>query len=504
MKKIFYTLFLAIALVIFNGCAKLDVQNPNEPDVKKALSRSNDLKGLLAGAFVDVYSIFWGWNTPTFYSSVHLEWTADHVTMTNNYRAMWSQFKVEPRPTFNNTLAFSDLDIISEPYRRLFAANTNANDVIRRIEKDGVQVGTNGSETQMVLACAYFVKGLAYGYLANIFDKAVIVEPDTDLNKLTKDDLVDYKQVLNASIRALDKAIQIASNNTFTLDASFINTPSPLNNVKLARLARTYAANFIVQNARNRAENSATDWNKVLNYTQNGITEDFIIKLDGVNWDHALIGGAGLDWYWRVDLRIINLLDPNYPKRFPMATNATLPPANSIDKRLNLYFKYEPSLAFFRVTRGPQLRSHYRVKRYDDLYAAQSIGPCPFMYAYNNDLLKAEAMAMTGNLSGAINILNTGRRKTVGELPDIPNTATQAEVLKAIFYERDIDLLWSDFGIHFKDMRRRDALQKGTILHFPVPANVLANQQIPFYTYGGVNLADGKNTADGSNSWLNP
>lgn len=501
MKKTSYIGILAVVLLMFNSCANLDIPNTNDPDAKKALARPNDLKGLLAGGFVDVYSIFWGWNTATFYSSVHLEWTADHATMTNNFRALWSQFKVEPRPTFNNTLAFGDLDIISEPHRRLYSANASANDVIKRIEKDGVVINTP-AETQMVLASAYFVKGLAYGYLANIFEKAVIVTPDTDLNAVTKNDLVDYKLVLAASTAAFDKAIQIATSNTFTLDPSFINTPSALTNVQLAKLARTYAANFIAQNARTRAENLATDWDKVLAYTQNGITEDFNINLDGVNWDHALIGGAGLDWYWRVDHRIINLMDPSYPKRFPVAA-ASYPAATSADSRLDAYFKYETGLSFFNLARGPQLRSHYRVKRYDDLYNNNSLGACPFLYAYTNDLLKAEALAMKNDVAGAVNILNAGRRKTIGNLTDLATSISQADALKAVFYERDIDLLWSDFGIHFKDMRRRDALQKGTILHFPIPANVLANQQIPIYSFGGVNLADGKNTADGSNSWLN-
>lgn len=497
MKKNLYVSFLAVLLIILNSCAKLDVPNINDPSTKNV-----PIKGAIAGAFVDVYSIFWGWNTPTFYGGVHLEWTADHVTMTNNFRALWSQFKVEPRPTFNNTLAFGDLDIISEPHRRLYSANATANDVIRLIEKEGTQVGEKGSETQMALASAYFIKGLALGYLANIFEKAVITGPETNLSALTKDNLVDYKQVLQASVAAFDKAISVASANTFSLDPTFLNTPSPLTNVQLAKLARTYAANFMVQNARTRAENIATDWDKVLAYTQNGMTDDFVLKLDGVNWDHALIGGAGLDWYWRVDHRIINLMDTSYPKRFPVDATS-YPAAISADSRLGLYFKYETGLSFFRLTRGPQLRSHYRVKRYDDLYANNSLGNCPFLYAYTNDLLKAEAMAMKNNVAGAVGVLNAGRRKTIGNLPDLATNISQADALKAVFYERDIDLLWSDFGIHFKDMRRRDALQKGTILHFPIPANVLANQQIPIYSFGGVNLADGKNTADGSNSWLN-
>ena len=52
-------------------------------------------------------------------------------------------------------------------------------------------------------------------------------------------------------------------------------------------------------------------------------------------------------------------------------------------------------------------------------------------------------------------------------------------------------------------MRRQDALQDGTILHFPVPADELAVLGLDAYTYGGPANGDGENTSDGSNSWLN-
>jgi hypothetical protein len=393
--------------------------------------------------------------------------------------------------------------LYGEPYRVWFAAVGNANDVINKIENEGVEIGTDGSETQMVLAAAHFARGMAYGYLANLFVEAAIVEPGQDLTA-NPPQLVGYQTVIAEALESLDRVITISNANTFTLDPSFINTPAPYTSGQLSKLASTFAANFLVQNARTAAENTATDWNRVLNYTTNGMTEDYIIVLDGVNWDHGLIGGAGLDWYWRVDHRIIRLMDPNYSKRFPLdvAINS-IPPAVSDDERLDLYFKYETGLNFFNTSRGAQLRSHYRVQRYDDLYNNNSLGPCPFMYAEANKLLRAEALVMTSNTDGAISILNTGRRVTVGGLSTIANGTSAAQVLETIFSERDLELLWTDYGIHFKDMRRKDALQVGTILHFPVPANVLAVLQLPFYTFGGATNGDGVNTADGSNSWLN-
>jgi len=498
MRNRIYTLILCGLLVMGNGCADLDVPNPNNPDTERVLAKPDDLKGVVSGAFVSMYSIF-GDATNAYYANTNLEWTADYITMTNNVRAWWSQFKIEPRVQFNNTLAFTDLDVVGRPFKQLHAAISSANDVIRAIETRGIQIGANGAETPMVLASAYFCKAMAQGYLANTFDRAYIVNPDDD--PLTVP-LSSYQDVMTASLANFDKVIELSTASTFTLPGNFINTAGGgYTNVKLARLARTYAANFMVQNARNRAENALTNWDKVLEYTSNGLIEDYVINLDGANWQNGLQSIAGLNWYWRVDHRVIRLMDPTYPKRFPLTAN-TYPKATSADKRLDLYFFYEPGLGFFRTDRGPQLRSHYRFKRFDQLYTDAGVGPSPFLYAYTNDLLRAEALAMKGDLAGATAILNAGKRVTVGELPPIAG-ASQAEVLATVFAERDIELQLTDFAIHFKDMRRRMSLKRGTILHFPVPANELAVVREQFYSYGGQGNADGKNTADGSNSWLN-
>jgi len=46
-------------------------------------------------------------------------------------------------------------------------------------------------------------------------------------------------------------------------------------------------------------------------------------------------------------------------------------------------------------------------------------------------------------------------------------------------------------------MRRRNMLQPGTLLHFPIPAKELMVMQLPLYTFGGVGNEDGINTSYG-------
>ncbi len=51
--------------------------------------------------------------------------------------------------------------------------------------------------------------------------------------------------------------------------------------------------------------------------------------------------------------------------------------------------------------------------------------------------------------------------------------------------------------VGFCDMRRRDMLQYGTYLHYPVPGKELETLQLPNYTFGGAGNADGVNTSNG-------
>jgi hypothetical protein len=54
-------------------------------------------------------------------------------------------------------------------------------------------------------------------------------------------------------------------------------------------------------------------------------------------------------------------------------------------------------------------------------------------------------------------------------------------------------------GLQFFDMRKLNLLQAGTPLHWPLPAKTLETfgETLPFYTFGGVDNADGITTSNG-------
>src|SRR5690606_1136664 len=90
----------------------------------------------------------------------NFEFTADHITMTNNVQHWWSVYKVEPRVRLNNSLTYAELDNLTVPWTSFNAAISNCNDVINAIEVRGFNLG---DQTNMVLAAAYFARGLAAG-----------------------------------------------------------------------------------------------------------------------------------------------------------------------------------------------------------------------------------------------------------------------------------------------------------------------------------------------------
>jgi starch-binding outer membrane protein, SusD/RagB family len=496
LYKIAFAFILALGFITF-GCADLDVENLNEPDAAKALANPEDLASLAGGAFRTLHNAMQEYDGPALAMTV----MADQGTCSWGNAAM-RDMSSEPRQGFINSLTYAYFPVIRVFWESSYSSISAVNDVLRAIEEGGVQIGEGGSETNMVKAWCYFVSGVAHGYLGLVYDQANIIKWDTDLTTL---ELTPWNTVVDASIELLDQAISIANANGFILPERWMGGES-YSNVELAQLASSYAARILAYSSRNKAHNEAIDWGKVLSYANSGIQKDLKPEM-GTNYDfydfylvYQIFPGWG-----RIDHRIINLMDPDYPSRWPNdGVSWNTPdgqdpgPAESDDARLETDFGYLAENAF-APDRGFYHFSHYRYKRYDDFIARIWYGdiPKPSFIVWENEMLKAEAMVRTGNVPGAVAILNSpnGARKVRGQLADV-TTTNAAQVLWTVFYEKDVELINSGMGVGYFDMRRRDQLQRGTILHFPVPATELEIVQVPVYTIGGA--PDGENVSNGS------
>lgn len=493
MKRIYILLFLFI--LGFSACEKfLDVEYDNKPDREKVLSKPDDVYGLASGLFFNwYYNQYYSYT----YSPVMAMWTmADQGTSSWLNGGMFD-LSSEPREAFDNSEEYDWKLITQTYYQKMYADLSQANDILY-VVKNGMEIGEldadgKGADTEMVRAFSYFIQGVTLGYIGLTFDQGFVVTENTE--DPASAEAVPYKTLVDSAIASLNKCIQVCNNNSFTVPDDWINGSSYSNN-ELSQLANSFAARFLTYCPRNASENAQTDWAKVLTYANNGIQKDLAPYMDNVTWFNNFFHyTVSRDNWVRIDARIINMLDPSYPYRYPDLSSEPAPgEASSADARLLSDFTYN-SVCNFHPERGYYHFSNYEYTRYP--YSFSNPDYVVDFSVTENDLIKAEALFHTGAKNTAIDIINAGSRVTRGNLPPIDYTISDADFLKALFYERDIELIMTGYGIAYFDMRRRDMLQIGTPLHFPIPAKELNVMYMPLYTFGGVENADGINTSNG-------
>jgi len=484
-RKIFY--ITIVAIIGFTSCSKdLSVDYLNKPDKDKVLGNPEDVYSLAEGLY---YNWFMAMNSS--WSPRMGMWVASDQGTCSWANSGMHDLSKQPRIPFNNTTSYTYAYVFEDYYELMWGTLTTSSNILGVIQ-DSMVITNNGEDnTAMVQAFSYFIQGTTMGYLALVYDEAYIITENTP------DPLVvtpsPYKDVVYAAIESLDKVIEVCNNNTFTVPNNWINGYA-YSSDDLAKLASSMAARLLVEWPRNAAENDQIEWGKVLTYANNGIQHDLETVMDDVNWKSYFRRYTVQPGWARIDCRVINTMDERYPWMFPEDGIAP-PPAQSDDKRLETDFTFN-SVNNMKPERGYYNFSNYEYTRYP--YAISTWeGPVIDFSVTENNLLKAEAYANLGNLDQAINIINDGSRTVRGHLSPISASSDKEKVIETIFYERDVELIQTGFGLSFFDMRRRNMLQPGTPLHFPIPAKELMVMQMPLYTFGGVANEDGINTSNG-------
>lgn len=536
-KHIFNIKLVALFMVLgiaLSSCEELEVENPNNPSMEDVLSTPDDVRGVVQSAFYQYWTTFKQY-------TIHMTASvaADHTT------ASWGNFgwldnSLEPRGPWNNDPSYGDSDMTESVWYDGYAVISQVNDALFAVNVEEMEIGQGGADNDMVIASSMFIRGVTLGKLALTFDQAFVVNETSDLIAL---ELQPWNEVMEAAIEDLLAAVAIAEETSFEWPSATMPGLA-INNNYIVELANSYAARFLALGARTEAQSddiswtNLYDWSDVLTFTENGITTDFAPTGDGLPWEGGTWWDLGIKYlrnpgWGRIDSRVINLMDEDYFVRYPTDgqglplpaldddgnTHPDFPDphddnavgmAKSDDARILVDFQYLASNAF-NPGRGGYHFSHYRHSRYDmpastseeGHYMGESVGPLFEFRAYNNELLKAEAMARTGDVGGAANILNDASLPRIarGELEEVD--VNYDDVMHAIFYERQIELAHNGYLLPFCDMRRRDLLQRGTPLHYPVPGRELGTLQMEIYTFGGYNNADGVNTSDGGD-WIVP
>ncbi|MCK4465899.1 MAG: hypothetical protein KAU83_09320, partial [Bacteroidales bacterium] len=254
-----YILALVFMLSVFS-CTDLDSVDPDIPGTDNVLSSREDIINIASDFFRLWFNAIQDYKSGC---SDVMSGMADQTTMG------WSHFVYmcsEPRKEFLNSTTYCpyiNQSLWDNSYRNV----SFMNDVLNKLP-DASEIGMSTEDVDMISAWCYFNSGIIHGYLALNYDKAIILDHTSDVTKLT---YKPYNEVGAAALGYLDKAIEITGSGTLILPDEFIRGYN-LTAAELKQLANSYAARIVAYMPRNAEQNSFVDWNRVLQYAQNGIT----------------------------------------------------------------------------------------------------------------------------------------------------------------------------------------------------------------------------------------
>jgi hypothetical protein len=225
----------------------LNITNPNNPDVARAIATPGDVRNLMGNAYNGAYLGMQGAARP--YPA------AATSVMADNLSASFGNFGMrfngqEPRLAYENSSGADDGRLASDPYQQLYASLGAVNDALGAVKR-GIRIqvtATSPDETEELVALGYLTQGIDLGMIGLTFDKGFIVDEDTPLGTAQ---LVPYSEVSAAAVAKYDKAIAAAQGKSWTVPVEF--TPGmTLTADRLGRMANTLRAPARAYTARRR------------------------------------------------------------------------------------------------------------------------------------------------------------------------------------------------------------------------------------------------------------
>ncbi len=490
IKKI-YPLIGAVAVLFTGACNNLDVTNPNQPDVKRALSSPADVKSLAQSTIRSWYMTTVsagpddnGDVAPYIFGCV----TSDVCTM--NYGNFGARFNnLEPRIPYGNISSGGDRFVAQTPWDYNYGTIGATNDVLRAVKT--LSLGS-ADETEQYKEEAQFAQAASYTYISMEFDKAFVVTENSD--PATPPSLVPHTEVRDSTLRMWNDLIAASAQHDYTY--AITDLPSPdgaLTSKKINRIANTMAAMTLAYHARNPAQAATVDWAKVAAYADKGIGTgsvgaafDVVVQEDGNQWWSYLVGYGDLPDWVRTDHRVINRMNPAVPAKY----NGQDPPqGTSADSRYTSDYGYVPP-PIGDPGRGIYMQSDFYHKRYafaNNESTNPLVGNLPYLLAAESDLIRAEALIRSGgSIQTAADLINKTR---VGRGNLVPATAADgsATLLSYISYERDVEITnTSGTTLYWRRAVTDQPIQAGTACQIPIPAKELETLGLPIYTFGGV------------------
>lgn len=517
---------IAGLLLLAAGCADLEVENINNPDLDRVIAEPADLESLIASSFVPA------WNAQQWYYGLALS----HSVMSWEHGASWGnqgmwQMSEYPRTEWPNNESWSYYGAIEYTWVESYKAASYAAQGLRAINEGtritlGAEAG--GDQTERAEAFAHFVLGYALGTIALTYDRGFVVDENADLANLQ---LLPYDELMDVALGHFQSAIDISNANDFQLPDHWLNG-NALSSTELAQLAHSYMARYMAEVARYPDEREAVDWASVIAHADAGIDEDFLILSDAnVWWDDIKIYGnifgtwsrANYHFWGRADIsggyEAWMATDPQDRTAFTIVTPDERYPQGATNEEQQenpgLYLMAYGNSGIFIASRGTYYYSFYRDMRYDYYGAAGWEAATPAFNTEELDLLKAEGYLRMGgaaNVDRAVDLINQTRvgngglpAVTASGVPDGPATCVPqmpdgscGDLFEALKHEKRVEDTHTHLGSWFFDHRGWGDLPVGTPVMAPIPAGELLVLEMDIYTFGGV----GGNCAAGSSCTL--
>ncbi|HEY5023017.1 MAG TPA: RagB/SusD family nutrient uptake outer membrane protein [Gemmatimonadaceae bacterium] len=500
MKKAYSLISAAGAVLFMSACNNLDVSNPNQPDVARALSSPGDVQSLAQSTVRSWYmtSVSAGPDDNGDLTPYHFGSVTSDVT-TGNFGNFGMRFNnLEPRIPYGNSSAGGDRAVTETPWNYNYGTIGATNDVLRAL-KNGLSLGS-ADITEQYKQEAQFSQAASFTYLAMQFDQAFVVTEDND--PASPPSLVPYAAVRDSALRMWNTLIAASAGKNYTYALTDLPLKDgALTSGRINRIANTMAAMLLAYSPRIPAQSASVDWAAVAAYADKGIGTgsagapfDIVVVTDrNTWWSYVAAYGDQQDWI-RMDHRVINRMNPAVPPRFGFnasgASDPTIPPqGTSADARYTTDFGYR-SPPIGDPARGIYMQSVFYHKRYEFTAESQPggyTGPVPYMLAAESDLIHAEALIRSGgNPVTAAQLINNTRVGR-GNLPPATGAEGTAALLSMISYERDVELVnTSGTTLYWRRAITDQPMQAGTVCQLPIPAKELETLALPIYTFGGV------------------
>ena len=521
----------------------LVVQDVNDPDRDRALSRPSDVETFIGNTYAQVHNATIGGNNNGNADNNNLQTQLQVMGMENT--SALANFAMGPRGAIPRTPIENTRNSTGDAgnYRDFVVEHRAA-----RMATIGIaamnKLGTLGSPGQDARARSFarFVQGVAYGNLALAYDSASLVSETDDPQAVNP--LSDYKTVVAAAYVMLDSAIAIARANSgsFPLPSTWING-NALDTTGFFRLIRSYKARFRASVARTPAERAAADWNAIIADANTGITADFNIAMNPTGgWDvawpvqayatgpanwHQLsqfwMGMAdksgGYDaWLATTPANRAPFLVVTDDKRFPQGATRGAQNADTLRPNYRTFtgFPYVRNRQSGEDQPGQPLQiSMYDFYRSRAFFVAGRIGNYPIMTRAEIRLYAAEGYVRTGNIAAAAVRIDSSRVTNGGLpqlanviadtltplpgatacVPHVPDAAAAGGPYKAskcgnlwdaLKWEYRMETMYTGYGMWYFAGRGWGDLPEGTALYWPVPYQEMDTRRQTFYSSGGV------------------